>query len=101
MHVGGALTLREGYSVQTGQKRLKKNSMSSDKTVAKARRAVRLLPTLPTPAAHTHTSGTALEHTLREHPGRQHAVWYYAREASRRTSRPVWPLAAPSDKTGR
>ena len=73
--------------------------MSSDKTVAKARRAVRLLPTLPTPAAHTHTSGTALEHTLREHLGRQHAVWYYAREASRRTFRPVWPLAAPSDKT--
>ena len=52
-----------------------KNSMSSDKTVTKARRAVRLLLTLPTPAAHTHTSGTALEHTLREHPGRQHTVW--------------------------
>ena len=45
--------------------------MSSDKTVSKARRAVRLLPTHPTPAAHTHASGTALEHTLREHPGRQ------------------------------
>ena len=58
-------------------------------------------PTLPTPAAHTHTSGTALEHTLHEHTRSQHAVWYYAREASRRTSRPVWPLAAPSDKTGR
>ena len=75
--------------------------MSSDKSVAKARRAVRLLHTLPKPAAHTRTSGTALEHTLHEHPGRQHAVWYHAREASRRTSRPFWPLAAPSDKTGR
>ena len=32
--------------------------------------------------AHPHVSGTALEHTLREHPGRQHAVWCYAREAS-------------------
>ena len=55
---------------------VKKTPMLSRKTVAKARRAVRLLRTLPTPAAHTHTSGTALEHTLREHPGRQHAVWY-------------------------
>ena len=94
------VTLREENRSKAG-KNSQKNSMSSNKSVAKARRAVRLLPTHPTPAAHTHTSGTALEHTLREHPGRQHAVWYYAREASRRTSRPVWPLAAPSDKTGR
>ena len=41
-------------SKETGQKRLE-NSMSSDKTVAKARHAVRLLRTHPTPAAHTRT----------------------------------------------
>ena len=51
--------------------------MSSDTSVVKARRLVRLvrlLRTLPTPAVHTRTSGTALEPTrLRtryEHPGR-------------------------------
>ena len=57
----------------------------SDKSVVKARRQVRLLRTLPTPAAHTRTSGTALELTRYEHPGRQHEVWYHAHEASRRT----------------
>ena len=45
--------------------------MSSVKPVVKARRQVRQLRTLPTPAAHTRTSGTALEPTRHEHPGWQ------------------------------
>ena len=72
--------------------------MSSGKSVVKARRQVRQLHALAMPAAHTRTSGTALEPTRHEHPGRQRHEWFHAHEASRRASRPFWPLAAPSSK---
>lgn len=73
-------------------------SMSSVKPVVKARRQVRQLRTLPTPAAHTRTSGTALEPTRHEHPGWQREEWFPAHEASQRPSRPSWPMAAPTGK---
>ena len=52
-------------------------------------------------AAHTRTSGTALKPTRHEHPGRQREEWFHAHEASRRASRPFWPLAAPSTAAAR
>ena len=73
--------------------------MSSGKSVVKARRQVRQLHALAMPAAHTRTSGTALEPTRHEHPGRQRHEWFHAHEASRRASRPFWPMAAPSGQT--
>ena len=72
--------------------------MASDKSIVKARRQVGQLRTLPMPAAHTRTSGTALEPTRYEYPGRQRDEWFHAHEASRRASRPFWPKAAPSGK---
>jgi hypothetical protein len=73
-------------------------SMSSVKPVVKARRQVRQLRTLPTPVAHTRTSGTALEPTRHEHPGWQREEWFPAHETSQRACRPSWPMAAPSGK---
>ena len=57
-----------------GQKRFKKQQVVTQNSGEGEARGAPAPHTPHASGAHTHTSGTALEHTLREHPGRQHAV---------------------------
>ena len=56
-----ACTLREGKGGEVPGENAK-NTMSQASEAAKAKRKVGRLPTHPTPASRTGTSGTALEH---------------------------------------